>query len=425
MSISPITIVPLDIAHHFADLPDPRHRAFRHHHVLGDILVIAVAAVLSGANSWDAIADFGRAKKDWLRSLGLELPNGIPSHDTFNRIFAALNPRAFQHSFTSWINAVCNTLGFCHIPIDGKAVRGAKGPDGTCLHLVSAWAAGHRLTLAQVAVADKSNEITAIPELLKLLDLHGALVSIDAIGCQKGIAQQIRDGGGDYLLAVKDNQPTLNDDIQECFVQAYDREFAGIRHTGSLEHREWAALVPGRVVRRGPVPDAAGQRGGEPGLAEEDGPVAVPARQEQGQRPHPATTGRPRRRLPHPSPQSPMLKVCVDPGNSPSIRPITGRPSLAPSSLPRCPVGLPCGSPSREGGQRGYFVHLLDRRGLGRASRPVALHPRQRSVEASVPGHIPFWFRPVSIFGLSNITAFNSTSPGLTLPPDCWPPTAL
>jgi hypothetical protein len=108
--------------------------------------------------------------------------------------------------------------------------------------------------------------------------------------------------------------------------------------------------------------------------------------------------------------------------NSPSIRPITGRPSLAPSSFPRCPIGLPCGSLSRsQGGQRGYFVHLVDRRGLGRASRPVALHPRQRSVEASVPGHIPFWFRPVSIFGLSNITAFNSTSPGLTLPRTACP----
>lgn len=224
------TVVPLDIAHHFAALPDPRHRAFRDHHLLGDILVIAVAGVLSGANSWDAIAAFAVSKQDWLRSLGLKLPNGIPSHDTFNRIFAALDPRAFQFSFTSWINAVCNTLGFRHIPIDGKAVRGAKGPDGTCLHLVSAWAAGHRLSLAQVAVADKSNEITAIPEVLKLLDLHGALVSIDAIGCQKAIAQQIRDDQGDYLLAVKDNQPTLYADIQESFLQAYDKDFAGIKH---------------------------------------------------------------------------------------------------------------------------------------------------------------------------------------------------
>jgi predicted transposase YbfD/YdcC len=230
MPISRIAVVPLDIAHHFAELSDPRHRAFRDRHLLSDILVIAVAGVLSGANSWDAIAAFGVAKQDWLRALGLKLPNGIPSHDTFNRIFAALDPRAFQHCFATWIDAVCATLGFRHIPIDGKAVRGAKGPDGTCLHLVSAWVAGQRLSLAQVAVDDKSNEITAIPEVLKLLDLHGALVSIDAIGCQKSIAQQIRDGGGDYLLAVKDNQPTLRADIEECFLQAYDQDFVGIKH---------------------------------------------------------------------------------------------------------------------------------------------------------------------------------------------------
>jgi predicted transposase YbfD/YdcC len=220
----------LDIAHHFANVPDPRHRAFRDRHHLGDILVIALSAVLSGARSWDAIADFGVSKETWLRSLGLKLPNGIPSHDTFNRIFAALDPVAFQHSFTSWINAVCSALGFYHLPIDGKTVRGSAGPDGTCLHLVSAWVAEQRLSLAQVAVQDKSNEITAIPELLKMLDLHGALVSIDAMGCQKDIAKQIRAGGGDYLLAVKDNQPTLCNDIVQCFTHAYETDFAGIKH---------------------------------------------------------------------------------------------------------------------------------------------------------------------------------------------------
>ena len=221
---------PLAIAHHFAKVPDPRHPDFQEHHLLGDILVIGLSAVLSGAKSWDAIADFGVSKQSWFRSLGLTLPNGIPSHDTFNRVFAALDPLAFQHGFTSWINAVCHTLGFCHIPIDGKALRGTRGPDGTCLHLVSAWAAEQRLTLAQVAVADKSNEITAIPELLKMLDLHGALVSIDAIGCQKEIAQQIRADGGDYLLAVKDNQPTLRTDVGLCFEAAYEQDFAGLAH---------------------------------------------------------------------------------------------------------------------------------------------------------------------------------------------------
>lgn len=197
---------------------------------MGDILIIALSAVLTGARSWDGIAEFGRAKEVWLRSLGLPLPNGIPSHDTFNRIFADLDPVAFQASFTSWINGVCEALGVRHLPIDGQTLRGTRGPEGTCLHLVSAWAAEHRLTLAQVAVEDKSNEITAIPKVLALLDLKGALVSIDAIGCQKNIAAQIRAGGGDYLLAAKDNQPTLYEDIQACFLQAYEEDFAAVKH---------------------------------------------------------------------------------------------------------------------------------------------------------------------------------------------------
>lgn len=221
---------PLDIAHPFANLTDPRPPAFQDHHLLGDLLVIALCAVLSGARSWDAIARFGRSKETWLRSLGLTLPNGLPSHDTYNRLFATVDPLAFQHCFTDWINAVCDTLGFTHIPLDGKTLRGSRGPDGTALHLVSAWATAHRLTLAQVAVADKSNEITAIPELLKLLDVQGALVSIDAIGCQKAIAQQIRDQGGDYLRAVKDNQPTLHADLQAAFEKALALELEGVRH---------------------------------------------------------------------------------------------------------------------------------------------------------------------------------------------------
>ena len=220
----------LDIAHHFVSVPDPRHPAFRDHHLLGDLLVIALSAVLAGARSWEGIAEFGRSKETWLRSLGLALPNGIPAHDTFNRIFADLDPVAFQASFVSWINGVCNALQVRYIPIDGQALRGTRGPDGTCLHLVSAWATEHRVTLAQVAVEDKSNEITAIPQVLALLDLKGALVSIDAIGCQKGIAAQIRAGGGDYVLAVKDNQPTLCNDVEECFVQAYEEDFAGRKH---------------------------------------------------------------------------------------------------------------------------------------------------------------------------------------------------
>lgn len=221
---------PLDIPGHFANLPDPRHPAFRDCHPFGEIVAIALCAVLSGATSWDSIASFGRRKLDWLRSLGLKLANGVPSHDTFNRSFAALAPRAFQDCFNGWICSVCDALGVRHVPIDGKAARGSRGPGGTCLHLVSAWAAEGRLTLAQVAVADKSNEITAIPELLKILDLEGALVSIDAIGCQKEIAEGVLAAGGDYLLAVKDNQPTLHADIKAAFEDAERCGFKRVRH---------------------------------------------------------------------------------------------------------------------------------------------------------------------------------------------------
>jgi predicted transposase YbfD/YdcC len=239
--VAPPPGAPLDIAHYFRDLPDPRHPAFRDYHLLDDILVIALAALLSGADSWDEIAEFGRTKETWLRGLGLRLPNGIPAHDTFNRFFAALHPGAFQDCFTAWINAVCAALGFCHIPIDGKTARGTRGPDGTCLHLVSAWASACRLSLAQVAVQDKSNEITAIPRLLRLLELRGALVTIDAIGCQREIARQIVMGGGNYLLAVKGNQPTLHADVAACFAATAPgvrRDLARTKEVGHGRHEE-------------------------------------------------------------------------------------------------------------------------------------------------------------------------------------------
>jgi predicted transposase YbfD/YdcC len=162
----------------------------------------------------------------------LELPYGVPSHDTFERVFARLNPEAFQSCFRQWMQTLAEHLGVKQIAIDGKTLRGSGqasthlGP----LHLVSAWATQNHLTLGQVAVADESNEITAIPKLLELLELNGALVTIDAIGCQKEIAQQIVAGGGDYVLTVKDNQPHLLADIQEAFLKALDHDFAGLQH---------------------------------------------------------------------------------------------------------------------------------------------------------------------------------------------------
>jgi predicted transposase YbfD/YdcC len=219
----------LDILHHFAAVEDPRDPRFVTH-LLGDILTIALCAMLSGAKSFEDMAAFGHAKQTWLRGLGLTLPHGIPSHDTFRDLFRHLHPAVFQDCFTSWINAVCDRLGFAQVQIDGKSLRGSRGPDGTCLHLVSAWLGANSLTLGQVAVEDKSNEITAIPKLLQLLELHGALVSIDALGCQKEIAQAIRDSGADYLLQVKGNQPTLEADINASIEAAGDADFEGVAH---------------------------------------------------------------------------------------------------------------------------------------------------------------------------------------------------
>lgn len=219
----------LDILHHFASVPDPRDPRFITHR-LGDILTIALCALFAGAKSFEDIAAFGRSKETWLRSLGLTLPHGIPSHDTFRDLFRHLAPNAFQDCFTAWINAVCDHLGAQHVQIDGKAARGSRGLDGTCLHLVSAWVGANSLTLGQVAVEDKSNEITAIPTLLKMLELHGALVSIDAMGCQKEIAQAIRATGADYLLQVKGNQPVLKADIEAQLKAALKADLEGFAH---------------------------------------------------------------------------------------------------------------------------------------------------------------------------------------------------
>ncbi len=223
----------LSIARYFAALPDPRVDRTKKHR-LGDILVIALAATVAGADSWPDVEQFGQAKHDWLKRL-LPLPNGIPSHDTFARVFARLAPQAFGACVADWLAGVCEATGLRHIAIDGKAVRSApRNTFSGCLHLVSAWAAENRLILGQQAVADGSHEIAAIPELLRVLDLHGALVTMDAAGCQKEIARQVRDRGGHYLLAVKGNQPTLHEAVQAVFDRACEADFAGVEHDGDM-----------------------------------------------------------------------------------------------------------------------------------------------------------------------------------------------
>lgn len=197
---------------HFRGLKDPRVVG-RSRHLLRDILVLAICGVIGHCDDGPAIAQFARQHEKWFRRF-LTLPHGIPSHDTFERVFAALDPRAFACCCLTWLREAADLLGTGQIAIDGKTLRGSAGAAHGPLHLVSAWATTAHVTLGQVAVDGKSNEITAIPHLLALLDLHGALVTIDAIGCQKAIAKKIVAGGGDYVLIVKANQDRLLDDIQ-------------------------------------------------------------------------------------------------------------------------------------------------------------------------------------------------------------------
>ena len=212
----------------FADLPDPRVDRTKKH-LLSDILVIAVCAVIAGADSFEEVERFGRAKQDWLRRF-LPLPNGVPSHDTFNRVLAALDRAAFAACFSRWMAAVCPAVGLRPVAIDGKAVRSApRDTFSGCLHLVSAWAGENRLVLGQEAVADGSHEIAAIPGLLAVLELNGALVTIDAAGCQVEVARAIRAKKGHYLLAVKGNQPTLAAAVEAAFDAAGAADFTGAR----------------------------------------------------------------------------------------------------------------------------------------------------------------------------------------------------
>jgi predicted transposase YbfD/YdcC len=235
----------LSAARFFADLPDPRRDRTRKH-ALTDILVIALAATIAGAESFEAVAAFGKAKRDWLARF-LPLANGTPSPDTFLRVFARLDPRAFAGCVADWMGAVCEATGLRHIAIDGKAVRGAKRATFSgCLHLVSAWAAENRLILGQEAVAEKSNEITAIPKLLEVLELKGALVTIDAAGCQVEIARQVRAAGGDYLLAVKGNQKGLSDAVRAAVERAAEGGFEGV----AFDHHTTAERGHGRDEER-------------------------------------------------------------------------------------------------------------------------------------------------------------------------------
>jgi predicted transposase YbfD/YdcC len=207
---------------HFADLKDPRVERTRRHDLL-DIIALTICAVVSNADSWEDVELYGKTKYDWLKTF-LKLPNGIPSHDTIGRLFTRLDPTTLRDCLLSWIEAVADASADRVIPIDGKTLRGSldKANAKSALHLVSAWAAEQHLTLGQVATDAKSNEITAIPKLLEILDLQGAIVTIDAMGCQKEIAAKIRDKGADYVLQLKANHEKLHLAVQEAFLDRLD-----------------------------------------------------------------------------------------------------------------------------------------------------------------------------------------------------------
>ncbi len=246
--------VSLSLTVHFAQVPDPRVERTKDHQLL-DILVIAICAILCGANDWVGIATFGQARLAWFRTF-LDLPNGIPSHDTFGRVFARLDPVAFAQAFLNWTQAIRTVLQAEVIAIDGKTLRRShdKGLGKGAIDMVSAWATANHLVLGQRKTAEKSNEITAIPELLGVLDVAGCIVTIDAMGCQTKIVETIVERGGDYVIAVKANQPRLYDDLQTMFRDAQASQFRDVAHDfhqtveknhGRLEvRRGWTIAEP-------------------------------------------------------------------------------------------------------------------------------------------------------------------------------------
>jgi predicted transposase YbfD/YdcC len=255
------TRAPRGLLRYFAELPDPRMNRTKLH-LLGDILTITICAVICGAEGWVQVAQFGRCKRKWFETF-LALPNGIASHDTFGRVFAKLDPMAFEACFLKWIADLATASQGRLIAIDGKTVRRSLdiAHGKAAIHMVSAWCAANHLVLGQVATDAKSNEITAIPELLKLLDLQGSVVTIDAIGCQKKIAAQIVDQGGDYVLQLKGNQGGLHDETALLFDQCLRDDCLGIPYThaattngghGRVEQRRiWVTPETGWFAERG------------------------------------------------------------------------------------------------------------------------------------------------------------------------------
>ena len=213
----------------FSNVQDPRVNRTKLHK-LQDIIIIAICAVICGAETWEEIEQFGKEKREWLESI-LELPNGIPSHDTFRRVFMLMNPQEFEQGFFDWVSSFVEVIRGV-VAVDGKTVRRShdKKKGTKPLHMVSAWASENRLVLAQLATEKKSNEITAIPKLLKIVDLTDCIVTIDAMGLQKKMVKQIVEQFGDYAIALKKNQGTLYKKVIETFERAKKDGFSTVQH---------------------------------------------------------------------------------------------------------------------------------------------------------------------------------------------------
>jgi predicted transposase YbfD/YdcC len=226
--VADIRRIQQSLVEYFADIEDPRVERTKKHQ-LTDILVIAILAIIAGAQGWEDIENYGISKQRWLEEF-LALPNGIPSDDTFRRVFEFIDPEALHRCFVRWVETLVTDMGGEIVPIDGKTIRGSydRNQGKSALHVISAWASEQRLVLAQLKVEDKSNEITAIPALLKLLDLAGCIVTIDAMGTQTEIAQKIIHKKADYVLALKANHPTLYHQVKRWFEQAQAQDFDGI-----------------------------------------------------------------------------------------------------------------------------------------------------------------------------------------------------
>jgi predicted transposase YbfD/YdcC len=245
----------------FGDLTDPRIARTKRHALL-DIFILALCSILGGANGWADVERFGKAKLDFFRQF-LPLPNGIPSHDTFGRVFARLDPAGLSQCIHRWLTAFRATVDRELVAIDGKTLRGSfdTAAGQNPLHLVNAWATKARLVLGQIQVDGKSNEITAIPLLLQLLDLQGCIVTLDAMGCQKSLAADIRAHGADYVLAVKDNQPTVFQVLHETFLAYAEADYADpdIRRLKTVERSHGRKET--RVYYIAPAPAALRQTG--------------------------------------------------------------------------------------------------------------------------------------------------------------------